>query len=173
MRGMVDERIKAKFSHSAFAPTSMSYPHGNGGLATPPSPRSLSADSAHGSGGRRRRKRSSSRGRSGSPKGNGNVHTSEPGSPVSDDAITELARNERVLPTPESSVHASSLSSFDSRSLGPGFADTAPASPTAEKSVHGRGMNGHENTTMHIQTAIGVLVLSVAAAAVIWRVKPE
>jgi len=26
---------------------------------------------------------------------------------------------------------------------------------------------------MHIQTAIGVLVLSVAAAAVIWRVKPE
>jgi hypothetical protein len=135
MRGMVDERIKAKFSHSAFAPTSMSYPHGNGGLATPPSPRSLSADSAHGSSGRRRRKRSSSRGRSGSPKGNGNVHASEPGSPVSDDAITELARNERVLPTPESSVHASSLSSFDSRSLGLGFADTAPVSPTAEVRV--------------------------------------
>ncbi|KAJ6589137.1 hypothetical protein B0H19DRAFT_1103020 [Mycena capillaripes] len=176
MRGMVDERIKAKFTHSAFAPTSMTYPHGNGGLATPPSPRSLSADSAHGSSGRRRRKRSTSRGRSGSPKANGNAHVSEPGSPVSDDAITELARNGRgVLATPESSVHASSLSSFDSRSLGPGFADASPASPTAEKSsVHGsRALNGNENTTMHIQTAIGVLVLSVAAAAVIWRVKPE
>ncbi|KAJ7119431.1 hypothetical protein C8R44DRAFT_788052 [Mycena epipterygia] len=172
MRGMVDERIKAKFSHSAFAPASMSYPHANGGLATPPSPRSLSADSGHG---RRRRKRSSSRGRSGSPRGNGNAHTSAPESPVSDDAITELARNGRsVLATPDPSVHASSLSSSDSRSLGPDFADTAPTSPTAEKSLHGpRALNANENTAMHIQTAIGVLVLSVAAAAVIWRVKPE
>ncbi|KAJ7603989.1 hypothetical protein DFH06DRAFT_1487894 [Mycena polygramma] len=179
MRGMVDERIKAKFTHSAFTPTSMSYPHGNGGLATPPSPRSLSADSAHG---RRRRKRSASRGRSGSPKANGSAHehehsSSEPGSPVSDDAITELARNGRgVLATPESSVHASSLSSFDARSLGPGFADAdtdaAAASPTAEKSAP-RALTGRDNTAMHIQTAIGVLVLSVAAAAVIWRVKPE
>ncbi|KAF7361236.1 Glycosyltransferase family 69 protein [Mycena sanguinolenta] len=183
MRGMVDERIKAKFTHSAFAPTSMSYPHGNGGLATPPSPRSLSADSAHGSsGGRRRRKRSTSRGRSSSPKGvNGSAHgSSAPGSPVSDDAITELAlRNGRVLPTPESSVHASSLSSFDGRSLGPGFAsDPVPTSPPAEAEKSLRAMNGQikhgeNNTAMHIQTAIGVLVLSVAAAAVIWRVKPE
>ncbi|KAJ7475237.1 hypothetical protein B0H11DRAFT_1728056 [Mycena galericulata] len=192
MRGMVDERIKAKFSHSAFAPTSsLSYPHGNGGLATPPSPRSLSADSGHGSSGRRRRKRSSSRGRSGSPKGNMNV----PGSPVSDDAITELAtRTGRgVLATPESSVHASSLSSSDSRSLGPDFAENAPTSPTAEVRNAFSPLlvslffamligscfralnvyNEHTNTTMHIQTAIGVLVLSVAAAAVIWRVKPE
>ncbi|KAJ7233501.1 hypothetical protein B0H12DRAFT_1058711 [Mycena haematopus] len=182
MRGIVDERIKAKLTNSAFAPTSMSYPHGNGGLATPPSPRSLSADSAHGSGGgRRRRKRSTSRGRSGSPKGvNGNSHDgSAPGSPVSDDAITELAlRNGRVLPTPESSVHASSLSSFDGRSLGAGFTSdaAAPTSPPAEaeKSLRVNGqVKGNENTAMHIQTAIGVLVLSVAAAAVIWRVKPE
>ncbi|KAJ6510379.1 hypothetical protein C8R45DRAFT_963896 [Mycena sanguinolenta] len=184
MRGMVDERIKAKFTNSTFAPTSMSYPHGNGGLATPPSPRSLSADSAHGSsGGRRRRKRSTSRGRSSSPKGvNGSAHdgSSAPGSPVSDDAITELAlRSGRVLPTPESSVHASSLSSFDGRSLGAGFAsDAAPTSPPAEAEKSLRAMNGQvqhggENTAMHIQTAIGVLVLSVAAAAVIWRVKPE
>ncbi|KAJ7743958.1 hypothetical protein DFH07DRAFT_835322 [Mycena maculata] len=175
MHGMVDERIRAKFAHnSAFAPSAVTYPHGNGGLATPPSPRSLSADSGHG---RRRRKRSTSRGRSVSPLGNGNVDI--PGSPVSDDAVTELARNGRgVLATPESSVHASSLSSSDSRSLGPGFAETVPTSPTAEKSLNSgpRALNANnENTTMHlqIQAAIGVLVLSVAAAAVIWRVKPE
>ncbi|KAJ7902642.1 hypothetical protein B0H14DRAFT_2666979 [Mycena olivaceomarginata] len=160
MRGMVDERIKAKLTTSAFAPT----------------PRSLSADSAHGSsgGGRRRRRRSASRGRSGSPKGlNGNGHahssSSSAGSPVSDDddAITELALRKgdaRVLPTPESS------------GAGPGFASSSPASPPAEAEKSLRAVNKHkydENTTMHIQTAIGVLVLSVAAAAVIWRVKPE
>ncbi|KAF8170657.1 hypothetical protein K438DRAFT_206023 [Mycena galopus ATCC 62051] len=137
MRGMVDERIKAKFmNNSGFAPTTTMY--GNGGLATPPSPRSLSADSSHG---RRRRKRSMSRGRSGSPKGvDGNSQgsgSSGPGSPVSDDAITELAlRNGNgrvVLPTPESSVHASSLSSsFDGRSLGLGFASASPPEAEAE-----------------------------------------
>ncbi|KAJ7186717.1 hypothetical protein C8R46DRAFT_1057823 [Mycena filopes] len=180
MRGVVDERIKAKLSaHEGFTPSSgVSY--GNGGLATPPSPRSLSADSAPG---RRRRRRSGSRGRSGSPRG-----AAVPGSPVSDDAITELAPNGKgrggVLATPESSVHASSISSFDGRALGPGFASSA-GSPTAEKSEPGlngnraaltgknANANANENTTMHIQTAIGVLVLSVAAAAVIWRVKPE
>ncbi|KAJ7471762.1 hypothetical protein FB451DRAFT_1250862 [Mycena latifolia] len=99
MRGVVDERIG--MAARVFAP--VTYPQ-NGGLATPPSPRSLSADSGHG---RRRRKRSASRGRSGSPR-----------SPVSDtdDAITELARNGngngQALATPESSVHTSS-------SLGP------------------------------------------------------
>jgi hypothetical protein len=34
-------------------------------------------------------------------------------------------------------------------------------------------LHGDSNSTMQIQAAIGVLVLSVAAAAVIWRVKPE
>ncbi|KAF7326400.1 Glycosyltransferase family 69 protein [Mycena venus] len=184
MRGMVDERIKAKFTNSFPAP--MSYPHANGGLATPPSPRSLSADSAHG---RRRRRRSTSRGRSGSPKGvngNGDIlngSDSAPGSPMSDDAITELAlRGGGVLPTPESSVHASSLSSFDGKALlsSAAASDIAPTSPPAEAEKSLRALNGsgqhknqNDNTAMHIQTAIGVLVLSVAAAAVIWRVKPE
>ncbi|KAJ7641378.1 hypothetical protein FB45DRAFT_900052 [Roridomyces roridus] len=170
MRGMVDERIKAKFSHSVFVPT---YPHGNGGLVTPPSPRSLSADSG-GSSGRRRRRRSSSRGRSSSPKANG---VAIPGSPVSDDAITELApRNGRGVATPDSSIRTSSLSSLDT---GSGFApDTAANGPSAEKSLTGprplsSNPNENMNTTLHIQTAIGVLVLSVAAAAVLWRVKPE
>ncbi|KAJ7034774.1 hypothetical protein C8F04DRAFT_1101088 [Mycena alexandri] len=186
MRGVVDERIKAKFSaHDGFAPSLSGVSYANGGLATPPSPRSLSADSAHA---RRRRRRSGSRGRSGSPRG-----ADVPGSPVSDDAITELARNGTgrggVLATPESSVHTSSISSFDGRALGPGFASSSSSagSPTAEKSesalngnravLTGNGKNANananENATMHIQTAIGVLVLSVAAAAVIWRVKPE
>ncbi|KAJ6602546.1 hypothetical protein DFH09DRAFT_1125089 [Mycena vulgaris] len=150
VRGVVDERIGAT--------KVVSYPL-NGGLATPPSPRSLSADS----GTSRRRRRS--RGRSGSPRGNGSV----PGSPVSDtdDAITELARNGNgngnvlSLVTPESSVHAASL--------GPG-PDTSP-NPTAEKSL--ARVNGNDHMHMQMQTAIGVLVLSVAAAAVIWRVKPE
>ncbi|KAJ7725938.1 hypothetical protein B0H16DRAFT_1781436 [Mycena metata] len=186
MRGVVDERIKAKFSaHDRFAPSSSGVSYANGGLATPPSPRSLSADSTHA---RRRRRRSGSRGRSGSPRG-----ADVPGSPVSDDAITELASNGKarggVLATPDSSVHASSISSFDGRALGPGFASSSSSagSPTAEKSesalngnraaLTGNGKNANananENATMHIQTAIGVLVLSVAAAAVIWRVKPE
>ncbi|KAJ6623575.1 hypothetical protein B0H10DRAFT_803076 [Mycena sp. CBHHK59/15] len=138
MREMVDERIKT-FSNSDFNPTtSLSrFPHGNGGLATPPSPRSLSSDSENGSIGRRRRKRSSSgRGRSGSPKGNGSVHASSPHSPISDDAITELARGGRgALVTPDPSVHTSSLSSSESRSLGPGLVHIAPTSPMAEVRV--------------------------------------
>ncbi|KAF7329040.1 Glycosyltransferase family 69 protein [Mycena venus] len=164
MRGMVDERIKAKFTNSFPAP--MSYPHANGGLATPPSPRSLSADSAHG---RRRRRRSTSRGRSGSPKGvNGNGDI--------------LNGSDSAPGEPHSSVHASSLSSFDGKALlsSAAASDIAPTSPPAEAEKSLRALNGsgqhknqNDNTAMHIQTAIGVLVLSVAAAAVIWRVKPE
>ncbi|CAK5278024.1 unnamed protein product, partial [Mycena citricolor] len=164
MLGLVDERIKVKLAnHTLFGPPAKSvfYPHGNGGLVTPPSPRSLSADSSPG---RRRRRRSSSRGRSSSPKGSGNSDGSSADSVGSEDAITELAKNARVvLATP-----APSISSSDGRSLN--FAET----PSAEKTPAAAGQTmGSSDRNIQIQTALGVLVLSMAAAAVIWRVKPE
>ncbi|KAJ7076027.1 hypothetical protein B0H15DRAFT_1026774 [Mycena belliarum] len=152
MRGVVDERIG--MAAQVLAPAT--YPQ-NGGLATPPSPRSLSADSGHG---RRRRKRSASRGRSGSPR--------SPVSSVSADAITELARNGhgQALATPESSVHTTS-------SLGPEEKSLSRMNPSAGATHAPASEHAPVSAQMYMQTAIGVLVLSAVIAAVIWRVKPE
>ncbi|KAJ7208063.1 hypothetical protein GGX14DRAFT_455387 [Mycena pura] len=191
MRGAVDERVAAKLSgqaHSAFAPaTSVFYAHGNGGLATPPSPRSLSADSgSSGSGGgsgRRRRRRSTSRGRSGSPRRNSNGSVEAPESPVSDDARTELAPNGKgrgALETSRLGIAPDTDTDTGEKSLRRAMIASAdgeyPMVSAHIADTSGVGTNSKANsnvTAMHIQTAIGVLVLSVAAAAVIWRVKPE
>lgn len=42
-------------------------------------------------------------------------------------------------------------------------------SKTAEMSQ----CNNHLQSTINMQTAVGVVVLSVAAAAVFWKIKPE
>ncbi|KAF7290536.1 Glycosyltransferase family 69 protein [Mycena indigotica] len=178
MRGAVDERVAAKLAHNPFPPPSSGV-YFNGGLVTPPSPRSLSADSGSSGSvgsGRRRRRRSPSRGRTNSLRRNSTGSSNQdltdpPDSPLSDDAITELALNGKqretaapmkraglVLETEEVRVFSPLLDSPGQRSMTIGTGGKKPS----------RNVD-----TMHIQTAIGVLVLSVAAAAVIWRVKPE
>ncbi|KAJ7074466.1 hypothetical protein C8F01DRAFT_1100571 [Mycena amicta] len=154
IRGAVNERVTAKL-----APSSGVY--FNGGLVTPPSPRSLSADSgSSGSvGGRRRRRRSTSRGRSSSLRRNstGSSNADAPDSPVSDEVLNGK-RRETAAPVKRPLLETGEEDSIRQRAMNVG--NIGKANPDVQR-------------TMHIQTAIGVLVLSVAAAAVIWRVKPE
>ncbi|KNZ76186.1 hypothetical protein J132_11306 [Termitomyces sp. J132] len=168
------------------------------GLVTPPSPRSLSSDSNR-SRRKPRRGRSRQRSRSASP-GSGDDDTdatlaSEEADPfkgkssatgslmgslkakVKPEDVYEVPEEEEdgddtvlgvrsksgaeTLATPESSVYLP----FKSKSTnGSAIGDNA----TSVKPVTRR-----ERDLIQLQTAVGVLVLGVAAAAVLWRVKPE
>lgn len=159
-----------------------------GGLATPPSPRSLSADS-----GRVRRRRSTSaRGRSGSRKRSASKDTDDTDATLADGGASSPRayspdkhlglRGARSLATPEPSVREKS-------SVGSLQSPTDAASSVQSKGEVTRldgyavsycyhvfckvNSDGQVQQPMNMQTAVGVLVLSVAAAAVIWRVKPE
>jgi hypothetical protein len=171
--------------------------HGtSGGLVTPPSPRSLSADSNRP---RQRRKRSHSgrgRGRSQSREVNGcaegehNItsdHLSMPSRSYSpsipddssdSDSLRKNSTNSNpssqdaethYLETPESSVLRAPVAS-----------PTYCSSPDALFDPSHSKENGNiikplysDAHITHVSAAVGVLVLSVAAAAVLWRVKPE
>ncbi|KAF5349358.1 hypothetical protein D9758_011785 [Tetrapyrgos nigripes] len=152
----------------------------SGGLVTPPSPRSLSSDSNR----PRRRRSSSGRGRTGLRK------RSLSRGAETDDTEATLANDEphsfdktklvkralhltgiheddaigvRSLVTPEPSLKSLSMSgvSFDPSEL---RRNSDPLPPIK---------HDYSPNRVNIQTAMGVLVLSVAAAAVVWRVKPE
>ncbi|KAJ7594070.1 hypothetical protein C8J56DRAFT_427278 [Mycena floridula] len=138
--------------------------HHSGGLATPPSPRSRSSDSS-----RTRRRKSGSRGRSGSRKRSlsnevGRIDTSKLDGLTA--AFSELQNKDlatRSLATPEPSV----------RTIPSGFSlPSSPASDSSPMAVEKRRADAG-NINLNVHTAIGVLVLSVAAVAVAWRVKPE
>ncbi|KAG5340641.1 hypothetical protein C0989_000896 [Termitomyces sp. Mn162] len=168
------------------------------GLVTPPSPRSLSSDSNR-SRRKPRRGRSRQRSRSASP-GSGDDDTdatlaSEEADPfkgkssatgslmgslkakVKPEDVYEVPEEEEdgddtvlgvrsksgaeTLATPESSVY---LPSKSKSTNGSAIGDNA----TSVKPVTRR-----ERDLIQLQTAVGVLVLGVAAAAVLWRVKPE
>ncbi|KAF9463266.1 hypothetical protein BDZ94DRAFT_1259519 [Collybia nuda] len=168
------------------------------GLVTPPSPRSLSSDSNRP---RRRRSRSggSRRGRSGqrSRSGSGSrdgVDTDTDATLASEEmgpspskivalsfssghsaeADDEGEEEDTVLgvrpKTQPTEVGAETLATPDSSvyKLSQSGVQTADQNPPV-KGVTSRA----DLHAIHMQTAIGVLVLSVAAAAVIWRVKPE
>ncbi|KAJ7204574.1 hypothetical protein C8J57DRAFT_1100759 [Mycena rebaudengoi] len=133
VQGLVDDGIKARFAFGNGIGDGGAFGHGaNGtyprGLATPPTPRSLSADSADSdsdsepgpSSGRRRRRR-----RAGAPKTNVHASGSPPGSPVSDDDEgTELALQRRGLPTPEGSVYITRDASAPKGAAGDADANT-------------------------------------------------
>ncbi|CCM06360.1 uncharacterized protein FIBRA_08617 [Fibroporia radiculosa] len=181
----------AKLSHS-------------GGLVTPPSPRSLSAESTRP---RQRRKRTSaSRGRTRSRSAStstGNSMDAQVGSSTS--SVSEEV-SERAFPTPSIRHRSPWMTDDSSGSDSEAHALTQAASviSTADSVRHVKGMPfpitpessvlNHPLTTSteisgtatdsrtkepprdlfnNLSTAIGVLVLSAAAAAVIWRVKPE
>ncbi|KIM79867.1 hypothetical protein PILCRDRAFT_823052 [Piloderma croceum F 1598] len=178
---------------------------GRGGLVTPPSPRSLSADSNRP---RQRRKRTSSsrgRGRSTSidvidrgaesESSTSSTHASlgrpyTPSLPDDSSDVDSLRKDStdsnpnslqnskdagsvHQLETPESSIHRVPVTSV---------AWTDSPVPDSLASSISKGF-GHENAAQRpppfdarmttLSTAVGVVILSVAAAAVIWRVKPE
>jgi len=160
-------------------------PHGPG-LVTPPSPRSLSSDSMRP---RSRKKRSGSRGRSKSPflpqsmpatddedeaeslpNGIAKSPRSRPHSPWaaddSSDSDVPTESVDSVLPVDKVPPMQFPISPESSLVCQPECA--APDSRTI--------LERSSNRQLHVaqySTAVGVLFLSVAAAAVVWRVKPE
>jgi hypothetical protein len=160
------------------------------GLVTPPSPRSLSSDSMRP---RSRKKRSaSSRGRSKSPS-----HSIPSNLPVTDDedehellqngiSNSPTSRPRSPSTTDESSDSEAPTESVDSilpvnKAVSIQFPITPEASlvcqPERIGSLDGKTAAERSNIRqLHVaqySTAVGMLFLSVAAAAVIWRVKPE
>ncbi|KAJ3808060.1 hypothetical protein F5876DRAFT_90246 [Lentinula aff. lateritia] len=147
--------------------------HGN---VTPPSPRSLSSDSH-----RPRRKRSGSgRGRTGSKR------RSLSRGAETDDTEATLANEEphvfekaasKLIASTQINQH-SELMSGNPLAVSEPSANPFVRSDYAEDSLlPGRttkvpSINDHNNR-VNMQTAVGVLVLSVAAAAVVWRIKPD
>ncbi|KAH7875896.1 hypothetical protein F5879DRAFT_989974 [Lentinula edodes] len=154
--------------------------HGNGdikhGLVTPPSPRSLSSDSN-----RPRRKRSGSgRGRTGSKK------RSLSRGAETDDTEATLANEEphvfekaasKLIASTQTNQHSELTSgsplAVSEPSANPfAHSDHAEDSLVPARTTKAPSINDHNNR-VNMQTAVGVLVLSVAAAAVIWRIKPD
>ncbi|EMD31989.1 hypothetical protein CERSUDRAFT_144523 [Gelatoporia subvermispora B] len=177
-------------------------PNGNakihgGGLVTPPSPRSLSADSTRP---RQRKKRSSS------SRGRSRTRSRSPGPPPEkhdaghegngSSASYAGSHVERRVPW---AADGSDDSDFETHSAGalPPKSDSpesraahASAFPTPEPSVLNQPLSHRETPAAavasqaadpvkdmpqvnHVSTAVGVVVLSMIAAAVIWRVKPD
>ena len=147
----------------------------SGGLVTPPSPRSLSSDSN-----RSRRRRSGSRGRSGSRRRSASRETDE-GTGKSDllDAQEKQRADARSLATPEPSVRTMpigfSLPSSPEGELSPKQVQNHINEPTVRVTCICQNsiLKASQPPIINVQTAVGVLVLSIAAAAVVWRVKPE
>ncbi|TFK17608.1 hypothetical protein FA15DRAFT_710632 [Coprinopsis marcescibilis] len=160
------------------------------GLVTPPSPRSIVSESPGRYTNRRRRRRSSGsrgrsrsrsedgvrgaspspperRGSSGTDEADGELHSEAGESSVSGSKVLDNGRTQshavRALATPEPSVYKAGSSPVD---------DEHGSREDLKGGVHTQGLPLHPNN-INVQTAMGVLLLSVAAAAVIWKVKPE
>ncbi|TEB31198.1 hypothetical protein FA13DRAFT_1569730, partial [Coprinellus micaceus] len=161
------------------------------GLVTPPSPRSQSSDSGRYRR-RRRRNRDGRRESEGESSGSdeeerspspaarrgeaeveaersvtevrGKEETSESTAPTSAASSLGNIIKEKGLPTPDASVYKGAASSAaDSETV----VDADVGAPVSKVPT------AHERNMINLQTAAGVLLLSVAAAAVIWKVKPE
>ncbi|KAH8832571.1 hypothetical protein DL96DRAFT_1582632 [Flagelloscypha sp. PMI_526] len=145
------------------------------GLVTPPSPRSLSADSSRD---RRRRRRSSrGRSRSGSRSSRDGADTDATLASVETDTTkvdkdrssgSTLANSITGLVTPEASLRGSVPSSLE----GDSEAQKKDSGHTPTTGKTGQLSGSLAANNVNVQTAVGVVVLSIAAAAVIWRVKP-
>ncbi|KAF6746576.1 hypothetical protein DFP72DRAFT_1152264 [Ephemerocybe angulata] len=75
-----------------------------------------------------------------------------------------------MLATPEASVYQDKLTTL---SKGVVENDAEVVKEESHEDVSGKAVSDRERNMIHVQTAVGVLLLSVAAAAVIWKVKPE
>jgi hypothetical protein len=146
-----------------------------GGLVTPPSPVSVASNPGRGKARRRRRSRSPSvssieldekngngivdgndAGRSRSPSPGPSIAGSEP------EVEGELEKHEGVQPlTPESSITDA------------GGTDTVEKKPQLQMQTQTEVTQRLHSASTTLTAAVGVLVLSVAAAAVLYRMKPE
>ncbi|KAI1798341.1 hypothetical protein LXA43DRAFT_24130 [Ganoderma leucocontextum] len=174
-------------------------PHASGGLVTPPSPRSLSAESTRP---RQRRKRvSASRGR---------TRSRSISPPITDDstAVNDAEGSEASFSGPRRRSPWSVDDSSDSEGLQPSDRERGdvgdgtehkmpfpitpessvvnqPISTTSSVVASATGVGGTTDTRahqspkvpqtpyQHASQVFGIAVLAVAAAAVFWRVKPE
>lgn len=187
---------------------------GSGGLVTPPSPRSLSAESTRP---RHKKRRSTSRGRSRSrsvsPGGVGNGHEESAqdrdddssmgslrhrrswdsdGSSASDDGRLsgstkydgEVRKNPMLqLPTPDPSVVEQPITGIQRVSSALTEARTKEPPPSRDmvrslcsavpQDFRADVLVLSQPNMAHVQTALGVFVVIAAAAAVMWRVKPD
>jgi len=172
--------------------------HNGGGLVTPPSPRSLSSDSNRP---RHRRKRSaSSRGRSRSfsqePVRRDSTASDEltdgSGMSVSFPSLRSPSKRTRSYPYIPSMPDDDSDSDADRKPLSKSPSSRFPITPESSIRHSSTSTTASEPSPIispskvsqavsdlsdaqvrNLQTAVGILVLSVAAAAVAWRVKPE
>jgi hypothetical protein len=154
--------------------------HSGGGLATPPSPRSLSSDSN-----KPRRRRTGSRGRSSSK----NTRRSEEERVEQRDSLSSARAyspdkdGSKSLATPEASVRT--LPSSYSLPMSPTLDDSPKMNAKSVKELVRKWLaveclsslltDGFRSqpSSLNMQTAVGFLVLTVAAAAVVYRIKPE
>ncbi|EPS95292.1 hypothetical protein FOMPIDRAFT_1025852 [Fomitopsis schrenkii] len=157
----------------------------SGGLVTPPSPRSLSAESTRP---RQRKKRTSaSRGRTRSRStSTGDGQDQQPGSSASSvsDAASlpdSIGRASWAISDASSAtdMETHNLAEMAGRyGLGKGKLGLAAQDSRADDGPGSTGTRAKEPPKelphfTNLSTAFGVLVLSAAAAAVLWRVKPE
>ncbi|KAF6743335.1 hypothetical protein DFP72DRAFT_1100492 [Ephemerocybe angulata] len=168
------------------------------GLVTPPSPRSQSSDSGRYRRRVRRRnnaaaaKKEESASASGGESGDTDEEGAErsvgstslatsasssfgvsTGASALANATADTAEDlkEKVmLATPEASVYQDKLTTL---SKGVVENDAEVVKEESPEGVSEKAVSDRERNMIHVQTAVGVLLLSVAAAAVIWKVKPE
>ncbi|KAF6745828.1 hypothetical protein DFP72DRAFT_1153491 [Ephemerocybe angulata] len=168
------------------------------GLVTPPSPRSQSSDSGryrrrvrrrnNAAAAKKEESASASEGESGDTDeegaersaGGASLATSasssfgvSTGASALANATADTAEDlkEKVmLATPEASVYQDKLTTL---SKGVVENDAEVVKEESHEDVSGKAVSDRERNMIHVQTAVGVLLLSVAAAAVIWKVKPE
>ncbi|KAJ3777088.1 hypothetical protein EV361DRAFT_944381 [Lentinula raphanica] len=157
-----------------------SFFHGNGdikhGLVTPPSPRSLSSDSN-----RPRRKRSGSgRGRTGSKRrslSRGADTDDTEATLANDEAHTFDKAGAKLVAAGRLANHLNSTNTKPSSAFEPAENALFRSNQSDEQaSMPGpdvKDVRDAQINRVNMQTAFGVLVLSVAAAAVVWRVKPN
>ncbi|KAF9259932.1 hypothetical protein L218DRAFT_907825 [Marasmius fiardii PR-910] len=171
-----------------------------GGLVTPPSPRSVSSDheytSSSGWNGRPSRKRSRS-GSAGRRKARGLRRSSSRGADTDDTeetlAVDEhpvMVDKDRMFTAPgsftvkqegEEEGHSPLMTPESSLIFARDTIAVDNSSKTHSQNDDQRSLESKNHAHMgsmavnniNVQTAVGVLVLSVAAAAVVWRVKPE
>ncbi|KAJ3785861.1 hypothetical protein GGU10DRAFT_312210 [Lentinula aff. detonsa] len=154
--------------------------HGNGdikhGLVTPPSPRSLSSDSH-----RSRRKRSGSgRGRTGSKR-----RSLSRGADTDDTEATLANEEPHVFDKAAAKlVTANQMNHHQSPTKVNPLGASEPSASAFSHSSHSedqslvldretKASEYNQINRVNMQTAVGVLVLSVAAVAVVWRIKPD
>ncbi|KII83701.1 hypothetical protein PLICRDRAFT_437332 [Plicaturopsis crispa FD-325 SS-3] len=176
---------QAALRRSFGAPSGDAGAHHVSGLVTPPSPRSLSADSDKPRHRRRRSRGRSHSSRSQSPGGTDTTAVEDIGADA-DGIVSTVAAKLGAIAVKEEETSLRLDDDLDERKPDDLKLPIKPADATdivrafssfvrtvLRMLIVARGECDPQVQMRHMSTAVGVLVLSVAAAAVIWRVRPE